>query len=71
MAFYDYIITLPEEINTLWRRQKSLASIVLLINRYSLLLFVSSFVVILLPRSRDTSFAAVRRIQLKHIFTSR
>lgn len=51
MAYYDYIVTLPEEINTLWRRKKSLTSIVLLINRYALLLLASSLLVFLVPVS--------------------
>lgn len=49
IVFYDYIDTFPEEVNTLWRRKKSLTSIVLLINRYALLAFAFSAVAELLP----------------------
>ena len=52
LALYDYTTTLHQEINTLWKRRKSLASIVILVNRYALVayaLVINSYVV---PSSR-------------------
>ncbi|KAK7681835.1 hypothetical protein QCA50_015182 [Cerrena zonata] len=49
IPFYDYVVTLPEEINTLWRRKKSLASVALLLNRYALLVYALALVALLLP----------------------
>ncbi|KAK7681833.1 hypothetical protein QCA50_015180 [Cerrena zonata] len=37
IIIYDYVTTIREELNTLWRRKKSVASVALLVNRYALL----------------------------------
>lgn len=49
MIIYDYAITLPEEIITLWKRKKSLASIAILVNRYALLAQAATLIILLMP----------------------
>ncbi|KAK7681831.1 hypothetical protein QCA50_015178 [Cerrena zonata] len=49
MIVYDYIMTIPEEINVLWRRKKTFSSLALLVNRYGLLLLAISLVSLLFP----------------------
>ncbi|KAK7682413.1 hypothetical protein QCA50_014618 [Cerrena zonata] len=49
VVFYDYIITLPQEIHTLWRRKKSVATCAVLVNRYALLLYVASQIPLSFP----------------------
>ena len=49
MIIYDYIVTLQDEVNAVWKREKSFTSFALLLNRYSLLLLAISFISLLLP----------------------
>lgn len=60
MILYDYIITLPEEINTLWRRKKTITSLALLLNRYGLLLLALTFILQLFPVDGDPVANQVR-----------
>ncbi|KAK7681837.1 hypothetical protein QCA50_015184 [Cerrena zonata] len=53
IVFYNYVITLPEEVNTLWRRKKSFASIIILVNRYTLLAYGSFLIGIIFPVTGD------------------
>ena len=49
LALYDYTTTLHQEITTLWKRRKSLAAIVILVNRYALVAYALVSILMLLP----------------------
>ena len=49
LALYDYTTTLHQEITTLWKRRKSLASIVILVNRYALVAYALVSILMLFP----------------------
>ena len=49
LALYDYTTTLHQEITTLWKRRKSLAAIVILVNRYALVAYALVSIIMLLP----------------------
>ena len=49
LALYDYTTTLHQEITTLWKRRKSLASVVILVNRYALVAYALVSILMLVP----------------------
>ena len=59
---YDYLLTLAKEYQTIWQRKPSLASLVLLINRYALVIVAATFIAIIFPVYDDALTNQVRPI---------
>ena len=62
LVMYDYFLTLAKEYQTIWQRKPSLASLVLLINRYALVIVAATFIAIIFPVYDDALTNQVRPI---------
>lgn len=49
LILYHHFTTIPQEINTLWTRKRSLASLIFFVNRYALLLVGAEYMAQIFP----------------------
>lgn len=48
IVIFDHFITIDQEVDTLWKKKQSLASVALLVNRYAILLLGLSYALVVL-----------------------
>ena len=66
LVIYDYLLTLTKEYQTIWRRKPSLASLVLLVNRYALVTIAASLIAVALPVYDDALTSQVSLMLISH-----
>ncbi|KAI0083627.1 hypothetical protein BDY19DRAFT_976585 [Irpex rosettiformis] len=59
LCAYEYCLTFPAEIRLIWKRRKSVASILFLVNRYTFLCYSGSGLVQLVAWGSDNSYTGV------------
>ncbi|KAI0765799.1 hypothetical protein BC629DRAFT_1596599 [Irpex lacteus] len=65
LCIYEYFLTLPDEIDLIWRRQMSLAAFLYLVNRYAFVFYSASGMVQLASLGSDNDIAALLGLSRK------